>query len=75
LKVNSIHWPSPFADHLVAKSPSAALEASLPDSCADATTEIGVSLFEDGVGGGGDAPLLNELLYNIILSIRNLIKS
>jgi len=51
------------------------LEASLPDSCADATTEIGVSLFEDGGGGVGDAPLLNELLYTIILSIRNLIKS
>ena len=62
MKVNSIHWPSPFADHLVAKSPSAALEASVPESCADATTAIGVSLLEHDEGrehGGGGRP--NEL--------------
>jgi len=35
----------------VAKSPSVALDASLPDSCANAFTEIGVSLIEDGGRG------------------------
>ena len=27
------------------------------------STEIGVSLVEDGGGGGGDAHIINELLY------------
>jgi hypothetical protein len=51
----------------VAKSPSVALDASLPDSCANAFTEIGVS-FDRGWWKGGelgcDGQLLNELLYN-----------
>jgi hypothetical protein len=42
----------------VAKPPSAAFDASLPDSCADAITEIGVSLLIEGDGGNPPSNLL-----------------
>ena len=50
----------------MAKSPSVAFDASLPDSFADAFTEIGDSLLEDCGRGecGYHGQLLNELLYN-----------